>query len=247
MTDQHKWEIIAITLDTESERFKTFAKSNDHLEYKVFRAINGKDISDEEKVSQGLVSKRLVELALLTPGIIGNAASHKTIWKDIIDRQIGALILEDDAYTHPNIADFIEDNIDLLMDIDILFFGVNTDTVMASESPEGLQTFSRFSPIHPDPEWIKSTLSKTNKNEVKLHRLFKSLGVCAYFITPSGAENLLNHALPLSLKKTTIPLPLSDMYHTSIDRAGCAVYPHIKAYVSQPFLAYTPNIDSSTK
>jgi hypothetical protein len=247
MTNRHEWEIIAITLDTESERFKSFAESNDHLQYRVFQAINGKDISDEEKVSQGLVSKQLVEAGILTPGTVGNAASHKKIWEDLIDRQIGALVLEDDSYTHPNIADFIEDNIDFLMDIDILFFAINTDTVMASESPEGLQIFSRFSPLYPDPEWIKSTLSKTNKDEVKLHRLFKSLGFCSYFISPSGAEKILPLILPLSLKKTTIPLPLSDMYCVSTDRSGCAVYPHVKAYVSQPFLAYTPNTDSSTR
>jgi hypothetical protein len=49
MTNRHEWEIIAITLDTGSERFKSFAESNDHLQYRVFQAINGKDISEEER------------------------------------------------------------------------------------------------------------------------------------------------------------------------------------------------------
>lgn len=54
------------------------------MQYRVFQAINGKDISDEEKVSQGLVSKQLVEVGILTPGTVGNAASHKKFGKILL-------------------------------------------------------------------------------------------------------------------------------------------------------------------
>ena len=70
--------------------------------------------------------------------------------------------------------------------------------------------------------------------------------MCAYFISPQGAEKLIKEIFPLSLNTTRIPLVSDKMPAISIDRAGCRIYPSIHAFVCQPFLAYTSNLDSST-
>jgi len=133
------------------------------------------------------------------------------------------------------------------MEVDICFFGINTDSILASISPTGLASLSLFEPKHPSEEWIRNALSKTNTEEVELHKLVKAFGTCAYFISPLGAQKLNEKIFPLSLTTTNIPLITEKMPAISIDRAGCREYSLLKAFVCQPFLAYTPNTDSTTK
>ena len=80
-----------------------------------------------------------------------------------------------------------------------------------------------------------------------MHRLIKAFGFCAYFISPNGAKKLNAKLFPLSLVTTKIPLITNQMPATTIDRAGCREYSQLDAFICQPFLAYTPNTDSSTR
>ena len=133
------------------------------------------------------------------------------------------------------------------MEIDICFFGINTDSILQSITPTGLATLSLFDPKHPSQKWIRNALSRTRANEVMMHRLIKGFGTCAYFISPSGAKRLSTKLFPLSLLTTNIPLITERMPAISIDRAGCREYSKLEAFICQPFLAYTPNTDSTTR
>jgi len=240
------WKKIAITLDPKGERYGEFLENNKHLEIDTFQGIKGKDLSIEQMINQGLAKEELVTSPLLKFGLIGNAASHKAIWADLMQEGKGALVLEDDCCTHQRITDFIAKNIAILMKIDICFFGINTDSVLQSVSQTGLATLSQFSPKYPSQEWIRDALAKTRIENVELHRFFKGFGFCAYFVSPEGAKKLSEQLFPLSLETTNIPLITDKMPSSSIDRAGCRVYSEIKAYVCQPFLAYTSNTQSDT-
>ena len=241
------WRCVAITLDPGGKRYKSFLRNNNHLQIETFHGFKGEDIPQDEIINRKLATKELAVSPLLTPGAIGCAASHKSIWNTAATEGKGYFILEDDCYTHQKTTAFINDNLDLLMDIDICFFGINTDSILQSISPLGLSSLSLFQPKHPSEEWIKNALSKTNTKEVALHRLIKAFGFCAYFISPTGAKKLIEKIFPLSLETTNIPLITEKMPAISIDRAGCREYPQLKACTCQPFLAYTPNINSTTK
>ena len=245
-SDKKEWKCVAITLDPEEKRFKTFLENNKHLKIEIFKGIIGKNLPRETTINQGLVTQELAMSPLLTNGAIGCAASHKFIWDKAAEGDKGYLILEDDCYTHPGIGDFIKKNQARLMNVDICFFGINTDSVLHSISPTGLVTLSIFDPRHPSQEWIKNALTKTSTNQVEIHRLIKAFGTCAYFISPNGAKKLSAKLFPLSLATTKIPLVTERMPAVSIDRAGCREYSKLKAFICQPFLAYTSNTDSST-
>lgn len=241
------WDCVAITLDPEGKRYKTFLKKNDHLAAKTFIGVKGADLSTAEMISRGLTDEELSVSPLLKYGLIGNAASHRAIWANAIKESKCYFILEDDCYTHPKVVDFINNNLETLTNIDICFFGINTDSILKSKSPTGLTSISLFSPKHPSEEWIKNALSKTNTEDVALHRLDKAFGFCSYFISPSGAEKLSEKIFPLSLATTNIPLISDKMPAISIDRAANREYSQLQAFICQPFLAYTPNTDSQTR
>jgi len=246
-SNQKQWECLAITLDPEGKRYQTFLENNSHLQIKTFQGIKGSDLSNEEIVSQGLATNELALSQVLTNGAIGCAASHKAIWDKAAKEGKGYFVLEDDGYTHPRVTNFITDNLARLMNVDICFFGINTDSILQSISPTDLVSLSLFDPKHPSREWIRNALSKTSVKEVAMHRLIKAFGSFAYFISPSGAKKLSTRIYPLSLATTTIPLITDKMPAISIDRAGCGAYSQLEAFICQPFLAYTPNTDSTTK
>lgn len=246
-SDNTPWKCIAITLDTDGKRYKSFLEKNHHLPVKSFQGVKGDELSKEEMINQGLATKDLAFSPFLKYGLVGNAASHRAIWEKAINENICYFILEDDCYTHPKVIDFINDNLATLQNADICFFGINTDSILDSISTTGLRSISLFEPKHPSEEWIRDALSKTSTKEVSMHRLIKAFGFCAYFISPHGAKKLSKEIFPLSLATTNVPLITDKMPAISIDRAGCGTYSHLQTFVCQPFLAYTPNTDSQTR
>jgi len=241
-----QWEVFAITLDAEGERYRKFLASNKHLSIKPFTAIKGSDLQRVDIVSSGLVTKDLSSSPLLTAGAIGCAASHRKLWTISARENKGLLVLEDDCQTHQQVESLIDSNISTLMSCDICLFGVNTDSIMESTSPEGLQTLTLFDQKHPSGRWIEETLARTDIRVVRIHRLLKAFGTSCYFISPTGARKMDRYIFPLSSASTNIPGISDEMPMISIDRAACNIYPDIAAFVCRPFLAYSSNIESST-
>ena len=79
-SDQKLWECIAITLDPEGKRYKTFLENNSHIQIEIFQGIKGTDLSKEEIISQGLATEELITSGLTNGGRIGCAASHRAVW-----------------------------------------------------------------------------------------------------------------------------------------------------------------------
>ena len=241
------WRRLAITLDPHGNRYQTFLENNKHIQISAFRGINGAKLSKEEIIQQGIATEELVSSNLFKAGRVGCAASHRAIWNMSAKEGRGYFVLEDDCYTHPQIHDFVRSNLTRLMNIDICFFGINTDSILHSVSHTGLSRLSLFGTKHPSKKWIKHAFSATTTQEVKMHRLIKAFGYCAYFISPKGAKKLDEKIFPLSSRTTKIPLITDRMPASGLDRAANGAYSELQAYVCQPFLAYTPNIDSITQ
>jgi len=237
------WRTVAITMDPCGQRFKYFLDKNRHLEIETFNAIDGRTLDFNELVKNGLISEELSRSSLLTKGTAGCAESHRSLWQKSVEENLCYLILEDDCYTHSDLNTFIAEHLDTLLKIDICLLGVNTDVDFHSISPQGLMSITNFMPKHPKEEWILNALSRTNPRGVKFHKLLRAAGTCAYFINPIGARKMIAKTFPLSLE---IKEPYKRIPPFSLDRSASKVYRSISAAVCQPFMAYTPNIDSTT-
>ena len=238
-----EWRTFVIAMDQDSQRFRSFENNNSHLNFQVFNAVNGKNLDFNELISNGLITEELSTSPLLTKGTAGCAESHRSLWRKSVDDNINLFILEDDCYTHPSIEPFINARMQTLTSIDICLFGVNTNVDFHSISPQGLASITTFMPKHPREEWIRNALRRTNSTEVRFHKLLRGAGFCAYFITPKGASKMLEQIFPLSLEAKD---PYRNILPFSIDRSASKIYRDIAAAVCQPFLAFTPNVDSST-
>tara|TARA_B100001093_G_C26753883_1_gene982443 strand:- start:108 stop:851 length:744 start_codon:yes stop_codon:yes gene_type:complete len=240
--------IKSITLNSNGQRYKTFLQNNSHLEIEPFEGIKGNNLSTDDILKENIATKELISnKKIFSPGGMGCAASHKKIWHQCLLRNQSILVLEDDCYTHPQIKEFINFNEDILNANDICFFGLHMNSVLQTISPQGLEFNSIFfDPAYPNPSWIKNAFLKTEIKNIIFNKLINDFGTFAYYITPKGAEKLINLIFPLSLKTTKIKLLNDRMPLFSIDRAGCAIYRDINALVTYPYLAYNQNITKST-
>jgi glycosyl transferase, family 25 len=237
----------AISLDPDGRRYQTFTQRNTHLGHiTIFNAIRGADISNDERVASGLMTAELVAQNSATQGTVGCAASHRAVWRLIAASTAGAVIMEDDVITHPGLTTYLAAHKTFFDQIDIMFFGINTDSVLATFSAEGLYCRELMSPTHPDPTWIGKAFKATSIKDVRPFRLLTAFGLCCYWVTPLGAKKLLEMCYPLTLEGTDIPFMRDKWPGSAIDGRMNAFYKMLNAYVLRPFLAYSPNDDSST-
>jgi glycosyl transferase family 25 len=237
----------AISLDPAGDRYRTFAARNAHLgEITIFKAIKGADIPVDERVSSGLLTPELFAAGTVTEGTLGCAASHRAVWRKIAAASEGAVIMEDDVLTHVALPLFIDKYRNLLRNTEVVFFGVNTDSVLATVTPQGLSVQETMAPQKPDPQWIANAFANTTLSDVQPHRLLKGFGLCCYWLSPPGAAKLLESCYPLTLEGTDIPFMQKKWPGSAIDGRMNAFLPLMSAYVTRPFLAYSPNDDSST-
>jgi GR25 family glycosyltransferase involved in LPS biosynthesis len=245
MNDRSTFHVIS--LDPEGARYRAFATHNAHLgPIAVFRAIRGADIPTTERIASRLMTPELVASGTVTEGTVGCAASHRALWRGIAASGRGAVIMEDDVYTHPRLHDYVAANHDALNAVDIVLFGVNTNSILASISPQGVVSRSLLGPKHPDAGWIAKAFAATKLSDVRPHRLLNAFGLCCYWISATGAAKLLELCYPLTLEPVEIPIMPDKLPGSAIDSRLNAFFSTVAAYVTLPFLAFTPNNDSST-
>ena len=236
---------FVITLDPQGPRFAAFRSVNSHLPFHIAQAVRGRDLSPEARLSQGLVTREVLEARASTDGEIGCAASHRALWHESMRLNQPFLILEDDVITHPQIMMRIA-QIDF--PFDVIFLSVNTDTLLATRSPEGVREFSSFADRYPPPERIAQILAQTDFSHITFRPVLHAFGLSCYLVSPEGAAKLAKRVFPLRLDAVQITgLPGVEVRGTSIDRRMNALYADLRAFVVRPFLAWSPNLESSTR
>lgn len=242
-----QWPARVISLDPTGTRFQSFAHRSRHIAYEVFPAIRGEAVSVAASVAEGLVTPELAESGLLHPGALGAALSHRSLWQAAAVGVDGLLVMEDDAVTHPALGDWISTHHQELLRRDITYLCVNMDSVLTTLSSQDLPQTCGFQPQRPDVSWINDALARTSVQEVRLVRLLRGFGTCCYFVSPQGAASLLRNVFPLTLATTAVPLLSPAMPGSSIDRRLNAIFEQLQAWITVPFLAYSPNDDSTTQ
>ena len=237
----------AISLDPEGERFRRFKANNAHLtNVRVFRGIGGAAIARNERISSGLLTAELEAQGTVTDGTVGCAASHRAVWQMIASADHGAVIMEDDVMTHPEIGAYLAANGKLLANAEAIFLSVNTDSVLSTVSAQGLHVQEIMSPQYPDEAWIRNAFAKTAISDVRWYRMLKGLGLCCYWLSPAGAKKLLELCFPLTSEGTDLPFMKEPWPGSAIDGRMNAFFPSMRVFITRPFLAYSPNTDSAT-
>ena len=142
--------------------------------------------------------------------------------------------------THPQIWPQIE-AIPNLDEVDMVFFSANTDTTMVMTSPEGLTQAIVFNPKNPHPDWIRTTLARTNTSDVRYWRLSRAFGLCCYLVTPRGAQALSKQMFPLRGDGVFVPFINHLVMQCAVDHRLNALYDELKVFIAMPFLAFTPH------
>ncbi len=243
------WRTAVISMNTTSARFQDFLNHNRSLlsSLEILLAVNGHKYHPAEAITTGLYKASALGADFVTNGTVGAAASHRLLWQSCLEQNVPLLILEDDVIIHAELNSFLHSHAKELGQADIILFGANTDSSLRYTSRQGLQYSSCFKPRHPELRWILESFAKTEPDNSTLHRLHKACGLSCYLITPEGAKKLLDQVFPLDLQTVEYPFIANGLNQTAIDWRLSALYDSINAYITMPFLAYSPNTDSSTK
>lgn len=235
---------LAIKLiSIDSERIANFKKRNPHI-----RIDDEKLGAKEERLSPNeiemIASTEIAEAAKRFKGSIGNA--HSIFWElqECAGQEKNYLILEDDVTIHPHAIEFLEENWEKISAVDFLALGANTNAPITFEPICGMRfsgVFLRAIDKHPSYSRIEGILRTYSHAEVSIYRLHKMLGTCAFMVSPSGAQKLLNKAFPLDSTPIDIPLLSHRLIGISFDRRINAILETIDAKICIPFLAITPN------
>jgi GR25 family glycosyltransferase involved in LPS biosynthesis/tetratricopeptide (TPR) repeat protein len=246
--DPLPWRSAVISLDTSMERFQNFLSYNRACmpAFEILQAVDGSKYPLIRAIATGLFTASAINSKIVSSGTVGCAASHRLLWQSCLEQNKPLLILEDDIIIHPELKSFLLSRIDQLSQADIILFSVNTDCSIRYTSNQGLQQSTCFQPHHPKAPWIIEAFRRTDPSSCTFHQLSKACGTSCYLITPGGAKKLLEQVFPLNLRTVEYPFIANGLNQTAIDWRLSFLYDSLNALIVMPFLAYSPNMDSST-
>ena len=232
-------KISLINLDRSPDRLAQFTDFNRHLTgVSRFPAVDGTTVDVAALERANLLDRNV--LATYTPGALGCALSHVTLWDRVIaDREIGT-ICEDDAIFNRNFAQSAERVIAALpRDWDFILWGWNFDSYLLFELlPDVSPCLCCF-----DEEQMRAGVGRFQDHAVmpQVFRLQRALGIPCYSISAKGARVLKAACVPLARIRVFFPGLDRHVPNTGIDIMMNNAYPQIAAFVSFPPLVITRN------
>ncbi|GAN69563.1 glycosyltransferase family 25 protein [Acetobacter orleanensis] len=230
--------IRVISLDRTPQRYKTFCDYNANLSFTKFSACDGKSLSLDGSVQQGIFAAELN----YTAGARGVAISHIQLWQDAVVKNEVRHIAEDDAiirYDFYNIFQKVTQND---QSWDIILWSYNDDW------PVGLvSTFDRVTALKEkelSATFIDQNHKKFQKETYKpsLLRLASAAGLGLYSVSPKGAHYLLQKCLPIvGCPASYAPDTNMAWANTGLDVEMSRHYQSLNAYVAYPPMAFMLN------
>ena len=203
--------------------------------------VDGTNLDLDALVRQGVLSP---SAASWPRGQIGCALSHLEAWRACQSSGESLLVFEDDVLLGVNWCSRLQVLLRQLPEAwDFLLLGWNQDSCLQWEWSMGCSATALFRPRSPEPKQLQTALDQTH--EAQLFKLLTGLGLAGYVISASGADRLLDWALPLrTLPITTPELPPRDCF--SLDGQLNACYRDLQAFVCIPPLAAGANQHSQS-
>jgi glycosyl transferase, family 25 len=233
MNDLYKCYVISLARQPEKRSDFLDRNRQTGLQFEVFEAIDGNDLTFERCVQKGLIAANAV---FYTPGAIGCGASHFSLWKEAQSTQRNLLIFEDDAYCRHDIADRLKEILPLMPDWDIVLLGFNTNAVLDFRISRSCNLEGFFSNRNLSHEQLHEFTHETGA--VVAARLNNAFGLCSYLVSPKGAEKLIS-LFPMDNRPVFIPGNKASFGRGTfrciiIDMLTNTLYRRINAYVTIP-------------
>jgi len=227
--------LYVISLERTPERWRAFEAANQGVpDYTRFDAVDGRKIDPNALISGGLMAGGLS----YTPGAMGCALSHISLWRACAAADGPVTVCEDDAILHPDFHASAVVAADLQPDFDIILWSWNFNSVLAGEVFKGAPFAMGF-----DEARMRQSVAafRSQRPAPTLLRLSRALGTPCYTLSPKGAAKLLALCLPLAPCRVFFPLLNRESDNTGIDIPMNAAYSEIDAFVAFPPLALTLN------
>lgn len=230
-------KLVVINRDCDTERLKEFRNANAHIDdIRRFSAVEGTTLDREELIAGGIIKPDLS----YSKGALGSAMSHILLWNAVLENDESACIFEDDAILCRNFISQSEKILsELPEDWDIILWGSNADISLTFELLPGVTyCVARF-----NETLVRLGAEKFRKLDVRSlpFRLYHTLGICGYAISPKGARRMLDVCLPLHNKKRYHFRTHDTLFNTSLDHVMSEHYESLASFVSFPALCITKN------
>ncbi|TPL07075.1 glycosyltransferase [Mesorhizobium sp. B2-4-14] len=223
-------KIHVINLDRSVERWSRYQENNWHLMHNTVRvsAFDGASLNRAALIKEGLIT----DDCAYSPGALGCALSHVSLWKLSISQNKPITIFEDDVRSSFR---FVEESTSIMSqapaDWDMIQWGYVFNPLFLWLD----FGFSKAKIEFYDRRYTNRTaLFQSDKFSRSLVRVMHSFGTQAYTITPRGARVLLEKCLPLRSRRIPFPGTAVVLDDTGIDCAMCAAYGSMQAFLSIP-------------
>ena len=236
--------IIVINLDRCADRFDAFRTRNAHLgPVRRFAAVDGAKVDRLDLERCGVITADLN----YTDGALGCALSHLSLWREAAAGNRALTICEDDALCA---SDFIEAANGCLAgladDWDIVLWGWPFNSMLVFQIFPGQPAYLRHGSVLPSAADFAAASRPAGSSH--LFRLNRACGTICYTISPRGAARLLALCTPMRHLRLEVPESANGWRPANgIDTLMSVFYPTLKAYISVPPLAMSPNINSTTQ
>ena len=229
-----------ISLDRTPQRLSQFLEWNPGIRIERFPAFDGARLDRSACVADGLITAANT----YSPGAIGNALSHVTLWRQCAAGSVPFHIAEDDVILRADFHETAEAVLAPLADWTVVLWGHNLDWPVKLRPAQGLG----HAVVHYDQEQALRELPAFRSGSVRplLTRLTSAAGICCYSVTPGGARRMLADCLPIgSLTAEYAAAATTRWNNTALDVEMSRHYEAWNAYLAFPSLAFVPN-DAAT-
>lgn len=228
-------EMHLINLDRSPERLQRFHEENPNLSSLTrFSAIEGNAVNKEALIENGI----LMPENRYSPGALGCALSHATLWRRAFETSRTITVIEDDAILSPEFERICANLVKGLPHTwDIIMWSYVVQTFLWVELLPG----HAGAEIRWDMRMMDERIIEHFRNfnmQRRLVKLLHQFGTACYSISPKGAKLMSEGCLPLHadiVQFHNFPIRIEN---EGIDCAMNAVYPNIEAYVAIPPLAF---------
>jgi GR25 family glycosyltransferase involved in LPS biosynthesis len=231
--------IHVINLARTPGRLEDFLTLNSHLREVVrFPAVDGASLNLAMLVASGVIDPRLA--VSYSPGAIGNALSHLSLWSKSINSGEIVTVCEDDAILNHYFAKAAEIVIAKLpAEWDFVAWGWNFDSYLTVDLLPGVTPSVFFC----DQEKMRASTEIFQRTVFTAHplRLLRAFGMHSYSISPKGARAFMELCLPIRPMQVYFPGLNRKVPNSSFDVMASNAYPKTLSFVSVPPLAISKN------
>ena len=236
-------EVLYLNLERRKERDEQFRRLNAAIaDFRRWNAVDGGRLRTEDLLRERVIAE---PLRAYTPGALGCAMSHRSVWEHSVATTAVQTVAEDDAVFNRHFAAKAANVLAALPpDWDVVLWGWNFDAVLHAQVLEGMkQSVMRF-----DRRRLGSRLSEFQERQYDVLplRLIAAFGTVCYSVSPKGAQRLIERCFPLKNEKIAVPGMRWSLPNAGIDVVMNKHYGTLKSYVSFPPLVWTENDKASS-